>query len=183
MKKIYILMVLTIFAAACGGDSRPTAAQPEKPADNSAPEPKNDDDSLTVSSHSQKPVGETSDAPKPDESKPIQPSETKSKWTQSGNPIDTGPFDAKIAAAEKEAKAGDEGAKKALAAAFLDRAMALTEARQYASALGDYRRVLKNDPGNEEAKKWIEQIIDIYGSLNKSYPQEGEEPPPLEFKK
>jgi hypothetical protein len=60
--------------------------------------------------------------------------------------------------------------------------VALTDARQYASALGDYRRVLKYDPNNSEAKNWIEQIIGIYDSLGRESPKEGDEPPPLPFK-
>jgi cytochrome c-type biogenesis protein CcmH/NrfG len=59
----------------------------------------------------------------------------------------------------------------------------LTDARQYASALGDYRKAIKLDPNNAEAKQWIEQIVMIYESINRDYPKEGEEPPPLAFKK
>jgi len=116
---------------------------------------------------------------------PAQKSEAKTKWTQSGTPIDTSEFDAEIAKNEKnlKAKSKDEMAKKALAESFLKRAMALTEARQYASAIGDYRRVLKYDAGNEEAKTWINKIIEIYAMINRESPKEGEEPPPLPFEK
>lgn len=108
-----------------------------------------------------------------------------SKWTQSGDPIDTTKFDAAIITAEKAlaAKPADATAKQALAAAFLERATALTGARQYASALGDYRRTLKNDPANKEAKTWIDQIVNIYASINRASPKDGEEPPPLPFTK
>lgn len=108
-----------------------------------------------------------------------------SKWTQSGDPFDTTEYDSAVTAAEKASKAkpADEGLKLALGAAYLKRANALTEKRQYASALGDYRRTLKYDPSNAEAQQWIEQIIGIYKSINRSYPAEGEEPPPLPFKK
>jgi len=107
------------------------------------------------------------------------------KWTQSGDPIDTSKFDTAVASAEKELKGkpADDGAKKALAEAFFARGFALTEARQYASALGDYRRALKYDPNHEESKKWIDQIVSIYSMLKKDAPKEGEEPPPLPFKK
>ena len=109
---------------------------------------------------------------------------TGGKWTQSGDPIDTKDLNEKIAAAERslKAKPADEAAKKAVAEAYFERGTALTEARQYASALGDYRRVLKYDPDNTEAKEWIDQIIGIYGMLKKEYPKEGEEPPPLPWK-
>lgn len=108
-----------------------------------------------------------------------------SKWSQSGDPIDTSALDGAIAAAEKDLKvrAGEDAAKKTLADAYYRRGFALTEARQYASALGDYRRALKYDPGHEDAQKWIDQIVMIYSSMKKEYPKEGEEPPPLPFKK
>ena len=107
------------------------------------------------------------------------------KWSQSGDPIDTSKFDTAIAAAEKDLKAkpADDSAKKALAQALFERGFALTEARQYASAIGDYRRALKHDPNHEESKKWIDQIVSIYQMLKKEAPKEGEEPPPLPFKK
>ena len=112
------------------------------------------------------------------------PAGGNSKWSQSGNPIDTAKFDGVIAAAEKTvaAQPTDENAKKILSQAYYDRGFALTGARQYASALGDYRRALKYDPTNEEAQNWIDQIISIYGMLKKDYPKEGEEPPALPWK-
>ncbi len=113
------------------------------------------------------------------------PAGEKSKWTQSGDPIDTKEFDTAIASAEVALgkKPTDNEAKKALAAAYFNRAEALTGARQYASALGDYRKAVKHDPSNVEAKDWIDKIVMIYGSINRAYPKEGEEPPPLPFKK
>lgn len=102
-----------------------------------------------------------------------------------GDPIDTAKFDGTIKAAEAalKSKPADETAKKDLAEAYFDRGFALTDARQYASALGDYRRALKLDPTHEESKKWIDQITGIYKMLKKEAPKEGEEPPPLPFKK
>ena len=104
---------------------------------------------------------------------------------QSGDPIDTTKFDEAIRDAETrlKTKASDAEAKKELANAYFARGVALTEARQYASALGDYRRALKLDPHHEESKKWIDQIVSIYGMLKRDAPKEGEEPPPLPFKK
>ena len=102
-----------------------------------------------------------------------------------GDPIDTSKFDAEISSAEKELKGkpSDDAAKKALAEAYFARGFALTEARQYASALGDYRRALKLDPEHEESKKWMDQIVSIYAMLKKEAPKEGSEPAPLPFKK
>jgi tetratricopeptide (TPR) repeat protein len=110
---------------------------------------------------------------------------SQSKWTQSGDAFDTSELDSTIAKAEKDLskKPDDAAAKKALAEAYLKRGIALTDKRQYASALGDYRRTLKYDPANAEAKEWIDKIVMIYESINRSYPAEGQEPPPLPFKK
>ena len=107
------------------------------------------------------------------------------KFAQGGEAIDTAKFDGTIAAGEKavKAKPTDEKAKKDLAAAYYDRAVALTDARQYAAALGDYRHALKIDPTHAEAKDWIAQIEGIYQMLKKDVPKEGQEPPPLPFKK
>lgn len=100
----------------------------------------------------------------------------KSKWSQSGEPIDTKVYDDAIKAAERSpAKAQSE--------AYYKRAFALTDARQYASALGDYRKAAKLDPSNTQAKAWIDKIIMIYDGMNKDYPKEGEEPPALPFTK
>ena len=108
-------------------------------------------------------------------------SNNTSHWKQSGDPIDTKDLDAAVAAAEVASKKSptDEALKKKLGEAYYNRATALTEARQYASALGDYRRALKNDPSNTQAKDWIDKIIMIYDSMGRDYPKEGEEPPPL----
>jgi tetratricopeptide (TPR) repeat protein len=160
MKKIAVLAFSILFSLACDTASQRAVSTP----------PQNQNTVLNP------PQGNQVLTSKPDE---------KSKWTQSGNPIDTKEFDDEIAAAEKnlKAKPKDETAKKALAESYFKRGVALTDARQYASALGDYRRALKLDPTHADAKKWIQQIIDIYDGLNKEYPKEGEEPPPIPFKK
>ena len=115
---------------------------------------------------------------------PPSNSNSSGKWTQGGDPIDTAKFDKAIADADKnhKAKPTDEAATKAIAQAYYERGFALTEARQYASALGDYRKALKLDPDHADAKKWELQIISIYQMLKKEAPKEGEEPPPLPFK-
>ena len=109
----------------------------------------------------------------------------KTKWSQGGTAIDTKEFDTAVAKSQMDLKAKPANASlmSTLSDAYYKRAVALTEARQYASALGDYRRALKYDPSNAEAKDWIDKIIMIYDSMNKEYPKEGEEPPPLPFTK
>lgn len=169
MKKIVILTFLAFALNGCNSASQQTANT------NVSVQPSGD--SPVVSGHSGGMGAPQNSA--------VQKSEPKTKWTQSGTPIDTSEFDAEIAKNEKnlKAKPKDEAAKKALGESYLKRAMALTEARQYASAIGDYRRVLKYDPENEEAKTWVDKIIEIYAMINRESPKEGEEPPPLPFEK
>ena len=170
MKKVLILNFIALIFTACG-------TSPQINSTNISTM-QNANNGSVVSSHST----ENSAVPN---ATIVPKSETKTKWTQSGNPIDTSKFDADIAIAEKNSKAKpkDESAQKTLAEALVNRGLALTDARQYASALGDYRKAQKLDPTNEDAKKWIAQIIGIYESINRDYPKEGEEPPPLPFKK
>jgi tetratricopeptide (TPR) repeat protein len=176
MKKITVLVFSILISAGCGTPPEQAVNSPAKNVNHN---------SLTVSSRSQNSLANNPANSANSISTSAPKSGAKTNWTQSGEPIDTKEFDAEIAKAEKnlKAKPSDETAKKALAEGYFKRGFALTEARQYASALGDYRRVLKLDPNNEEAKTWINQIIEIYDGLNKNYPKEGEEPPALPFKK
>lgn len=105
----------------------------------------------------------------------------KRHWTRSGDPIDTARFDGTIRQAEAlyQKNPSDKKAGKDLSEAYFDRGMALTQARQYAAALGDFRKALKFDPENQEARQWVDRIIGIYNQLNMQYPAEGEEPAPI----
>jgi tetratricopeptide (TPR) repeat protein len=165
--KIAIIYLFVILGLACN-NAAPVATNTTKPI-NAAQQT---NEAKTMLAHS----GE-SGTPKP-------PSSTSGKWTASGDPIDTAKFDEAVTKAEKSMKSTPDDASKAvLAEAYFERGFALTEARQYASALGDYRRAVKLDPNHEESKKWIDQIMGIYQMLKKDAPKEGEEPPPLPFKK
>jgi len=166
--KIAVLVLAAAFLAGCN-----TAPQPVANG-NSAPVVQNSEHDKTVIAH-------TTESRMAPISNGDQTTGTKSKWTQSGDPIDTKEFDTAIASAEKQLKSkpNDATEKKALADAYFQRGDALTHAHQYASALGDYRRTLKYDPDNAQAKDWINQIIGIYGSLAREAPPEGQEPPPL----
>lgn len=176
MKKTSLLLISAVFLGACGGAAPVVTNQqtdgPQNPSSTTGSE--------TVAAHSAdgriKPAGVT---------EPAAPGGgEKTGWTRGGNPIDTTALDSAIKSAEAKVKASpsDESSKKALSQAYYNRAVALTEARQYASALGDYRRAVKYDASNTDAKDWIDKIIIIYDGLNKAYPKEGEEPPPLEYK-
>ena len=178
MKKIAVLGFSILIFASCGKPPEQAVNSPAKNTNN---------ESLTVSSRSQNnpplaPANQQIPGNAPVTAPKTGP---KTKWKQDGEPIDTAQFDAEIAGAEKslKAKPADETAKKALAESYFKRATALTEARQYASALGDYRKALKYDPNNQDAQTWIKQIIGIYDGMNREFPKEGEEPPPLPFNK
>ncbi|MFZ1699351.1 MAG: tetratricopeptide repeat protein [Pyrinomonadaceae bacterium] len=169
MKKLAFLISIAAFAFGCDN-----AARPVSQSNTSSPAGTTNEKPQTAIAHSSE----------DQTSKPVAPTD-KSKWSQSGDPIDTTKFDTAIASAEKAlaAKPSDDKAKKAVATAYFERGVALTDARQYASALGDYRKALKHDPSNAEAKDWIDKIVMIYDSMNKGYPAEGEEPPALPFGK
>jgi tetratricopeptide (TPR) repeat protein len=168
--KFIIVSLFLLASLACSNAGKPVAVE------------RNNSLVATSKERPQTAIAHGADNPPP---KNDAPAGEKSKWTQSGDPIDTKEFDTAIASAEVALgkKPSDNEAKKALGTAYFKRADALTGARQYASALGDYRRALKYDPSNTEAKDWIDKIIMIYGSINREYPKEGEEPPPLPFKK
>lgn len=168
--KLFIVTIFFAFSLACGNAATPVQQNANSRASEPGATPKS---VIAHASENEKPT--TTNA---------VPGEKK-KWTQSGEPIDTAEFDAAVAVGEKAvaAKGTDAGAKKKLADAYFKRGFALTEARQYASALGDYRRALKQDPSNAEAKSWIDKIIVIYDSINRDYPKDGEEPPALPFTK
>ena len=176
MKWITIVFTALALFIAAGCSKAPQAVSQDS---NTSPNSNRSDRPLTAIAHTtenraQPPVGAANDAP-------------KSKWTQGGEPIDTKQFDESIKSAEKAlaAKPSDDATKKALGGAYFKRAVALTEpeARQYASALGDFRKAYKYDPSNGEAKEWIEKITGIYQGMGKDFPKEGEEPPPLPFPK
>ncbi|MBD0370594.1 MAG: hypothetical protein ICV60_07160 [Pyrinomonadaceae bacterium] len=98
-----------------------------------------------------------------------------------GEAIDTSEYDARIKQFEDRAKQKpkDAGVRKLLAHAYLERGNALTQARQYQAALGDYRRTLRYDPTNEEARYWSDTIIGILKQMNREVPAEGAEPTPI----
>ena len=75
-------------------------------------------------------------------------------------------------------EAGRAGATRA-AKAYLARGNALTQARQYRAALGDYRRALRYDPDNDEARQWAATITGILQQMGREVPTEGNEPAPL----
>ena len=93
-------------------------------------------------------------------------------------PVATPELDAKIEKASAKAKASGASAadKEAAAAAYMDRAdfyWSAGNVQLYRYALGDYRRVLRYDPNNGQAKERIDYLISVYQSLNKPVPDNG----------
>jgi tetratricopeptide (TPR) repeat protein len=99
----------------------------------------------------------------------------------SGEFVDTSRYDAEIKRLEERAKknAADQQTRIALAKAYTERGDALTGVRQYNAALGDYRRALRNDPNNEQARQMAGTIISIYKGMGREVPPEGQELQPL----
>jgi len=167
--KISIVTLLFLASFACNNAGKPVA---ETNTSTTAPASNSEKPQTAIAHSLEKQTPPTGDA---------APSGAKSKWTQGGDPIDTKELDAAIKSAETALidKPNDPANRKAMGDAYFKRAEALKDARQYASALGDYRRALKHDPSNAQAKNWIDQIIMIYDSLGRESPPEGQEPPPL----
>lgn len=99
-----------------------------------------------------------------------------------GDYVDTSAYDAKIKGLEEQAKKKPQDAalRKQLAQAYLERGNALTGARQYQAALGDFRRTMRYEPNNEEARYWADTIVGILKQMNRPVPEEGAEPAPLQ---
>jgi TolA-binding protein len=118
-----------------------------------------------------------------------QPPANSASSNSGGSPmskaVDVSKLTENIEKAEKEfkAKPKDEKAKTALAAAYFERAFALTDAAQYSAALGDFRKGLKLNPNDKEAKEMHDQIVGIYESMGRPAPKEGEEKAPMPIEK
>lgn len=180
-----IVLSLSIIATACdGAPSQNSQVNTTSSSSTVGVAISNNNAGLVASGHSSQPVRSNQIT---ESNLPAQSSGNNSALMMGGNAtaIDTTEFDVKIARAEKESKqkSKDQAAKKALGEAYAERAFALTEAAQYRSALGDFRRALKLDPSNNEAQQMHDQIVKIFKDLNREPPKEGEEPPPLPFKK
>jgi len=95
--------------------------------------------------------------------------------------VDTSKYDAKIKQLEQQSKKNpaDQTTQLALATAYTDRGDALTGVRQYRAALGDYRRALRLNPNDEQARQMSNTIVSIIKSMGRDVPTEGQEPPPL----
>ncbi len=100
---------------------------------------------------------------------------------QSGAAADTAALDKKVEEAEAKAKApkATQADKQAAAAAYLARGNVFYNAGNpslYKFALRDFRRTLRYDPNNEEARAKQQQITEIYQSMGRPVPDLGNEP-------
>ncbi|HEV2707013.1 MAG TPA: hypothetical protein VGV59_13890 [Pyrinomonadaceae bacterium] len=98
--------------------------------------------------------------------------------TASISEIDTTALDAKItrAVARADAPAATRADKKAAAKAYFERADIYRDAgnpRLYRFALGDYRRGLRYDPTNADARAKMDEIVSIYQSMRRPVPTNG----------
>ena len=168
MKKVLILSLATLFSISCNS----AAQQANAPINQNAGAVKSNDSAI-VSSHSTE-AGKTA-PPSPAFDKPGSSSSTESPMAR---PIDVAEMTADIERAEQAFKKNPK-AREDLAKAYFVRATALTGAAQYRAALGDYRKGLKLNPKDEEARKMHDQIISIFKQINREPPKEGEEPKPL----
>jgi hypothetical protein len=95
-------------------------------------------------------------------------------------PVETPELDAKIEKAEAKAKAAgaSDAEKKAAARAYFDRANFFRDQGSpvlYKFALADYRRGLRYDPSDKEARAKMDEIVDIYKSMGRPVPDLGNE--------
>ena len=169
MKKVLILSLAAFVSFGCN-----SAAQSTNQTANANTATVKSNDSTIVSSHS----SESGKTAEPLSNKPAS-SSTESPMAR---PIDVAEMTADIEKSEQEFKKNPK-AKAELAKAYFVRATALTSAAQYRSALGDYRKGLKLDPNDEDAKKMHDQILSIFKSIGREPPKEGEEPKPLASEK
>lgn len=175
MKKAVIIGFFAFALTACGNTAAPVATQN---ANNTNVSPPKNAESLVVSSHSTGKTGSANNAAQNDASK----TQTESPMAKT---VDVAEMTAAIEKAEKDykAKPADPQAKDALAKAYFTRAFVLTKAAQYRAALGDFRKGLKLEPDDEDARKMHDEILRIFAGMKREPPKEGEEPPPMPFKK
>ena len=175
--KVLIVLAATTFAFGCDGSS--ATVQNSNPAT----QPLRAENLQSTTVHTTE--GQATPQPVNANAAAAAESAKGGRFSQGGNPIDVTEFNKAIAEAQRAMKPDPKNAeaRQKVAQAFFERGFALTEARQYAAALKDYRSALKLVPDHAESIKWEKQIIGIYEMMKKEYPKPGEEPDPLPFAK
>ena len=169
MRKPALLTALAACAlAACGGAPAPTAK--------------------TSTSNSQTTNAQTSIQHGTSPSSNAGVASSHGDTTQSGvapasavkPPVETPELDAKIEKAEAKAKASgaSDADKKAAARAYFERANFFRDQGTpalYKFALADYRRGLRYDSSDADARAKMDEIVDIYKSMGRPVPELGNE--------
>jgi len=173
MKKFVFLSLAALFLAGCANNA--PVQQSNQAAANGTPAAQRPGNELSVVTHSAE-----------NQFPPAKAGENGNAAPGSGNSpmakaLDVSAMTAGIEKAEKAYKQDprDAKAKEVLADAYFVRAFALTDAAQYRAALGDFRKGLKLNPDDKEARDMHDQIISIFKSIGREPPREGEEPPPM----
>jgi tetratricopeptide (TPR) repeat protein len=174
MKKVIFLSFVLIFFLGCGSTQPAVSTQKANAAEKKTEQ--------VVTSHTtEKPTPPVATTSTSADSNTAQPSGN----SPMAKAVDVEEMTGNIekAASNYKNKPKDDKVKTELSDAYFARAFALTEAAQYRAALGDFRKGLKLDPNNEEAKEMHDQILTIFKSIGREPPKEGEEPQPMPIKK
>jgi tetratricopeptide (TPR) repeat protein len=174
MKKALVTGFLAFTLAACT-NSAPVGTQS---ANNTNAAAQRNANSLVTSSHS------TEKMPGANNSSPTSAPKTQTE-SPMAKAVDVSKLTTNIESAAKayQPESKDVKSRLELANAYFERAFALTEAAQYRAALGDFRKGLKLNPDNKDARAMHDRIISIFQSIKREPPKEGEEPPPMPFNK
>jgi tetratricopeptide (TPR) repeat protein len=172
LKTLVFLTFAALFLSGCGNAPQPV--------NNNSASNKNTSVEKPMSSHSTT-VNSGSTTQTDTTSTSNQPKQDANSGSPMAKAVDVAEMTANIEKAEKEykAKPTDAKAKEALAEAYFKRAIALRAAAQYSAALGDFRKGLKLNPNNPEAKGMHDEIVKIYQSMGREVPKEGEEKKPM----
>ena len=173
MRKIILpALVALALLSGCGSTEQPKSASNSNEAGRMSSINQSAQSANTSQQNNASPLAPAHGAPQgTDEQSPARTSSS----------IDTSALDQKIEQAEAKAKAPNatQTDKRLAAAAYLERGNIFYSAGNpslYKFALRDFRRTLRYDPNNEEARAKQDQIVQIYESLGRPVPDLGNEP-------
>jgi len=170
------LLLSCALANACGGrPGEAGASNNARPAAQASPTPKAANANAPDSS------GEIGVAPSHGGGASANAARGAAGGSADDQPASTPELDANVKKAEAKLKAGGGGDsdKKAAADAYFARADHFRDQGQprlYKFALDDYRRGLRLDPSNSEARGKMDEIVQIYESMGRPVPTLGNEP-------
>ncbi|MCA1593987.1 MAG: hypothetical protein LC754_15310 [Acidobacteria bacterium] len=171
-----LIFATSVLHIACGDNNRPAGQQPSAPTPDAAISAHGSGDASAASNQTAPPVVASAHGDAGNNGAPAA-SNAPDKA-----PVATPELDAKVekTTAKATTPAASIADKKAAAAAYLARGnfyYTAGDPRLYRYALGDFRRALRYQPDNEEAKSKVKQIEDIYTySVHRPIPTNGLEP-------